>query len=241
MWIVTLAATVQTAAGFGFGIVAVPLLLWVSLPLPEAMALMIGAGLSQVVIGLWTTRKEIRWGLSVRIATAQWLMIPVGVLAMTHFLADYPQLIKQAVGVVLLSVLAARAFIRPTPRPRVPAPWAYVAGGSAGLLGGLVGMGGPPLVLFAMAHDWTKDRFRTFLWTQFLLGTPVLLLVLGLRVGWETTVAFASGVILMPGIWLGTRIGFAVTRRWRREQIQRIATALLVLLAMSAAVSPWIG
>ena len=46
------AASVQTAVGFGFGLVLVPILLALGRTLPESVALTLGAGLVQTVLGL---------------------------------------------------------------------------------------------------------------------------------------------------------------------------------------------
>ena len=45
----------------------------------------------------------------------------------------------------------------------------------SGVLAGLCGMGGPPLVLWAMAHDWPTQRIRGFL---FAPGASAIIPVL---------------------------------------------------------------
>jgi hypothetical protein len=45
---------------------------------------------------------------------------------------------------------------------------AQIAFAAAALgLAGICGMGGPPLVLWAMAHDWPADKVRAFLFACF--------------------------------------------------------------------------
>ena len=48
-----------------------------------------------------------------------------------------------------------------------------LAGACGGLLGGLAGVPGPPLVMWVMAHDWSADVTRAFLFASFMCLVPV--------------------------------------------------------------------
>src|SRR5512145_2859263 len=144
---VAFAASVQTAMGFGFGLVAVPIVLALGRPLPEAVALTLGAGVLQTVLGLHAVRSEIRWKRALPLALVQWASLPIGLAAMAALDASGPERVQQGVGAVLMAVLTMRLAIDPEPRDQVARGWGLFAAMTSGVLSGAVGMGGPPLVL----------------------------------------------------------------------------------------------
>lgn len=58
--IVTLGALLQSAVGFGMGLVVVPLLTWAGYPLPHAVALLLGAAVIQTGLGTYFARRHVR-------------------------------------------------------------------------------------------------------------------------------------------------------------------------------------
>lgn len=239
--VVWLGTTVQTTAGFGFGLVAVPLLLGLGRPLPEAIAIVIGAGAIQVLVGIRQVSGDVRVREGVPIALAGWIGIPLGVVLMHLYLSHHATLTKQIIGGLLLALLLFFRFAKPTPRERVGVGWGLAAGASGGLLAGLSGMGGPPLVLFASYHTWTKGRFRAFLWVQFLFAMPVVIAALFVQHGAAVPYSFAFGLAMAPVAWLGTRTGFALSARWDRARLQLLANGLLYAIGLSALFGPMIA
>jgi len=232
---------VQTVVGFGMGIFSIPLLLFAGWELPRAVALALGAAIAQLVIGLYAVRREVVWRQAFGLAVIQGACVPIGMIGM-QLLADAgPVRVKQGVGALLLGVLAVRQLARPRPREHVPGLFGAVAAALAGLLGGLVGMGGPPLVIFALAHRWTSDRFRAFLWSQFVLAAPVMLLALGSRFGWSVLAPFSLGLALTPCVWIGSRVGRRVSAHWDLPALQRAVLVLLYGLAVTSIVGPELG
>lgn len=232
-------ALVQAAVGFGMALFMVPLLLWVGFALPEAVAMVIGAALLQTAYGTWTVRAAIRWREALSFTAIHWLFIPVGVLGMV-LLSDRVEgaTLKQAVGALILVLLVARVSLRPRPRAELHRGWTVLAAATTGTLAGLVGMPGPPMALYALAHEWDKDRFRGFLWSQFVLGLPVLLALLAWREGVAVLWFTALGLACLPLIGLGAKLGALISQRWERAQLQRAATILMFVIAAWSIVGP---
>ncbi|MCB9628980.1 MAG: sulfite exporter TauE/SafE family protein [Sandaracinaceae bacterium] len=229
---------VQTIAGFGMGLFSVPLLIYLGFPLANAVALSVGAGLVQLLIGLRSVRHEVNWPDAFGMAVIQALTVPVGMLGMQLLSDAGPARVKQGVGVLLFVALGVRQLWRPAPRDTVAPVWKVVAGSVSGLLSGLAGMGGPPLVLYALAHRFSVDRYRAFLWSQFVLVVPVMVTTLALRFGAEVLLTFGLGVALTPCLWLGARLGMRVSARFEVATVQRIAVGLLYVIALSGALGP---
>jgi uncharacterized membrane protein YfcA len=238
---VFLGALVQTASGFGMALVAVPVLLWFGWSLPAAVSVALGAAAVQTAVGTWSARASVPWRLTSALAVNQWFLLPVGVGSMLVLDAMDPARTKQLVGALVLALSAAWAVLRPRPRPRLHPGWGVLAATSAGLLSGAVGMGGPPVVFFALAHDWDKDRFRGFLWSQFLLVSPVLAAILALRLGPDILWNYGLGLALAPALWAGTRLGFRVSENWQADRLRAVATLLLVVIGLSSVTAPWLS
>jgi uncharacterized membrane protein YfcA len=236
--IMTLGVALQSAVGFGMGLVTVPLLLWTGRALPEAVALLLGASAVQCAYGTWTSRTLVPWRSTLPVAVAQWMFVPLGVAGMAALASAGPDVVKQAVGAIVAGILVLRAVVRPSPTDALPRAWAAATGAASGFLVGLVGMGGPPLVLYALAHDWDKDAFRGFLWSSFLLALPAAAIVLAIRLGVNVLGWSAFGLALLPLLWLGSKAGLALSHRWDAARMRTVATAMLVLIATWSVLGP---
>ena len=71
---------------------------------------------------------------------------------------------------------------------------ALLAGMASGYMAGAFGMGGPPLVLWTMAHDWPAKKSRAFLWSNYLVFMPIQSCLLLWLFGWKA--AMAMGMML---------------------------------------------
>jgi uncharacterized membrane protein YfcA len=238
--IVTVGSAIQTAVGFGFGLVSVPLLLWAGYPLPVAVAIAVGAGALQSGYGAYVVRDAIEWPGALRLAAFQVLGMPFGIAAMHYFAASGQAFAKQVVGGALLLVLTVRLAFRPAPRDHVAPLWGDFAAAISGLFSAALGIGGPPLVLYALAHNWDVARTRGFLWVQFVLGTVPLVVIMAYRFGEPTLVAFAASLLLAPCLWAGARLGFFLTHRWNERTLGRAAVVMLYVLAIASLAGPYV-
>ncbi len=231
-------AMTQSAIGFGMGMVSIPLLVWLGHPLPHAVALVLGAGVFQTSYGTWLLRRHVRWRRAFVIAAFQLVGVVAGVAGMAMLVGISEATVKQGLGAMVLLALVAQVALRPTPRERLAPPWMGVAGALAGFGAGLVGMGGPPLVFYALAHRWERDVTRAFLWSQFALATPVVATLLAFEFGANVLLFVALGAAMVPVVILGVRAGLFLTRAWSPEGLRRAGLAMLFALASTSLVGP---
>ncbi len=95
-------------------------------------------------------------------------------------------------------------------------------------------MGGPPLVLWVMAHDWTAERTRAFLFASFMGLVPVQLTLLYWTFGKDVVYGMAVGAALSPVVLLGSLLGLRVGARFSKPLLHRLAFLLLVAIALNA-------
>lgn len=233
-----LGSVLQSAVGFGAGMLSVPLLVWAGFPLAKAVSMMLGVVTLHAGYNAFLARADIRWRPIVPMTLIRWGSSPIGVWLLVNFLQQSQATAKRAVGAVLLASLLLNAKNTSNPRTHLHAGWMWLAGMSSGILGASVGMGGPPLILYALSHDWTNERTKSYLWMLFLLGSPMIALILWWRLGDPAMHQFLIGVAHAPVIWLGSTIGLRLSRLNSRETLRRISIAALAIIALVSMLAP---
>ena len=239
--ILMLGIAVQAAVGFGAGLFAVPLLVWLGIPLPTSVGMLLSLVIVQTGTACWRHRDQLPWRAVLPMFISRGVGLPVGVLLMYLLTEMDPNRTKQVVGVVVLVALALQIGFRVKPKEQIHGGWTLLAGSLSGLMAGMIGMGGAPLVLWLMAHDWPATRQRVFLWLTFLLLVPVQACLLVLTFGQPLILALLLGLAMTPaglaGAWLGGHIG----RRLSRARLRVAMTWLLVAIALQSIVGPWLS
>jgi uncharacterized membrane protein YfcA len=233
---VMIAAVVQAAIGFGAGMIILPILLWAGMEMGPILALMSGAVTVQLSVKLWHYRHEIPWRL---------VLWPVGVARLIGYVPGFlllwvlanssASVVKQAVGAMILVALALQLGLRIKPREKLAQGWAWLAGFTGGVTAGAVGMGGPPLVLWVVAHDWPTKQARLFLWASFWFVMPIQITVLVLMFEPVPQLKMAGiGALTLPTAMLGTATGLWLGHRTPKRQLRWAMIGLLVLLGVSS-------
>ena len=142
----------------------------------------------------------------------------VGTFAGAHILLSIDRHVLNGVVGAALVVLAALMLSRPQIRlgPGVQRWGGPLVGLSSGLLGGMSGMFGPPLIAYLVGLDLAPDAFVKQISILFLAATGTLLLALGSMGSMSPIDLLVSAAALLP-IQLGIMIGRAVRRRIRPE------------------------
>jgi len=236
--IMTAAGAVQAAVGFGAGMFATPLMLLLGLSLPEAIGVLSSGVLVQGGYKTWHYRREVPWSLVWPMTWARLAGYGPGFVAL-YWLADAGKaVVKPVIGVFILIALCLQVFLRVKPRAYVARGWTYVAGFLSGVFAGAVGMGGPPVVLWVVAHDWPALRARVFLWSNFFVLMPVAMLALGLMYGRVVWVAMGWGLVLVPAVMAGTAGGLWLGGRIPKRELRWAMIGLLVALAVVSILGP---
>lgn len=232
--IVLAGSLLQGTVAFGFGLFSVPLLLMVGLPMPEVLAISAVCTAVQSANGVHHLRQALPWrelGISVAVRGMTMLL---GIWVLSSLVTCAQAQLKFWIGFVMLLLVILQASWQPQPRPRLHPGWNLTAFLTSGFTGGLCAMGGPPLVMWVMAHDWTVERTRAFLFASFMSLVPLQLAVLywtfGESVGRGMLVGLALSPVVLLGSWFGLRLG----ARFSKPVLRRLAFALLVAIALSA-------
>lgn len=234
-------SVLQGAVGFAFGLFAIPLLVWTGLPLSEAVAIASISILIQVLVGTFQLRRHIRWREVIPATVIRYVTVPVGVGLLLIIDTLNRSQIKQILGLILLLVLVTQMFLKVKPQERLHPKWMILAFSGSGIMQGVAAMGGPPAVLWVMAHQWTNRQTRAFLLTLFLLVAPMQLALLYLTARSDIARALLIGLILSPLVALGSYIGVRLGDLIAMQALRQIALAILLLTALLSIVSPLLG
>jgi len=222
LWAVIIgAAIIRAFTGFGFALASVPVF---SLFMPPAQAVVLSGSLS-LLINVFTVKTY--WGeiplqplLPLFLASA--VGIGLGVVFLKHVDPDEFQLLIGAVVIMASLVLSA---YRPG-RLRPTAWHTGVTGFAAGLMNGAFSMGGPPLIIYAMATEPDPARSRAFLMTCFLFtgSTAIIGFALG---GLITPITPALIALSFPAMYIGDKIGYYLFHRFGTLFYRRVALVFL--------------
>jgi uncharacterized membrane protein YfcA len=233
-------SVLQGAVGFAAGLFGIPLLTLTGVSLPEAVAISLVAAVVQNCTAAWQLRREIDFGLAWRPMLIRLATMPLGVMALWWIGQDSNDAASQMVGVIVLAIVLLQWSLRVTPQPRLHPAWEWLAFSLAGFLVGLCGMGGPPMVLWVMAHNWPMARGRAMLYYLFVIGIPPQALLLWLTFGGDVLRAMLLGMATLPALLVGTWLGLALGRMIPDRVLRPLAMVVLVLIALSAIALPWL-
>ena len=226
--ILAIAEAVYVLLGFGAGLIAVGTMALLLPELKDAVVLLL---LVNLPAELWVVRSS--WQ---RISWRGVLVIFIGVAIGTPlgtFLLRWgdARFLLIVLGVFLVAVGAVFLFIRDTCDRQIPRWIAGPIGVTSGVLTGLFGTGGPPLILYYRLQGFDKAAFRGNLMAIFLLMTAVRVPSYA-AFGLITEPRLWSALVVLPAVILGALIGNRIHLRIEEDTFRRLVSAALVILGI---------
>ena len=236
--IVLLAACLQGAVGFGFSLFALPLMLMCGIRVQDAVLLAVLMSLYQRIHMLAAMHAHIKWRQLALLMASAVVALPAGCLLLRLLALGDPGRTRQIVGFILLGALLLQWRARVKPAARLARGWDVAAGVGSGLMQGLANIGGPPIVMWLYAHDWTNEQLRIAPSSVTILLVPIQLVILFtlFDYAWMPLAGWVAGAL--PAAMAGTFAGLALGRRLPVPRLRRAAYTLLVLICISAIVTP---
>lgn len=226
--VLMIAEGVYVLLGFGSGLIAVGVLAMVFPEIQDVVVLLLLINLPAETWVVWSSWREIQWRGVLLIAAGLAVGVPIG--TWTLKLAE-PAFVLTVLGVFL--VAAGAAFLAaPQGRLRHVPTWVSVpVGAVSGVLGGLFGTGGPPLIFYYQLRGIEKAVFRGNLMAIFLLVTFVRVPSYAFA-GLITGPRLASAAVVLPAVLLGTWIGHRVHLELDESTFRRLVSIVLILIGV---------
>ena len=225
--IATAAGVVRGFGGFGAGLVMVPcfgLLIGPHLAVPVVVLLDLAASVQLVPPAL----RLARWRTIAPLGTAAVLAIPVGSTLLAALQPDPLQRVISLAVLILVAVLSTGWRYRRRPGPFVSAG----TGVASGLLTGMAGVGGPPVILFLLSGPDRASHTRANLICYFAL-TQIVAVGAFVVAGLIGSTVLLLSLILAPFFLLGTFLGTRLFGGVDENLFRRVILSLLALLAVA--------
>lgn len=230
------AALLYTLTGFGFAVLATPLfLLFVDPSRAIQLVIIISTALSLVALpGLW---RAIAPGLLLRLGLGSLAGLPLGLVAFRF--AD-PVLVRTLVGTTILGFAVLLGWRRHHGPRELRSPFGIRAGRirtglevGTGLISGiataLVGMAGPPVLIYLLLAEAPPRTVRATLLSFFAFAYAATLVSHVATIGVPARTWLSAG-ILIPFAFIGALAG-----RPLGERVGADAFAILAILLLGAA------
>jgi uncharacterized membrane protein YfcA len=224
------ASASQAISGFGFALIAVPLLsLFIEPQVAVVLATVVGAFSStfQAVVD----RKHAQRDLVTRLAISAYVGMPFGLLV---FVAVSESVLRFIVGIVVL--IAAISLMRGFSIPQSKNKYDWLMGWASGVLATSTSTNGPPLVFLLQAKKLTPTNFRASINVVFSLTSfgAIALFVLS---GNIDSSDFLGIAVSIPMLLMGVAVGYRIRPRINAEQFRVLVFVLLIGSAMSALIA----
>ena len=224
--IICIAAVLQTISGFGFSLLAMPLLS-IFVDIQDAVVIATLCGIFTNAVHLRKDFQLVERSIARRISLSALIGMPLGVVVLSVFSATHMRAIIGAVIVVLV-FLMMRNFILKTENTNVD----IVLGAFSGLLATSVSTNGPPLVFLLQSKQLDPWRLRATLAYVFTISGCASFIVLMIA-GKGSIEAFQYAMLSLPAMYLGTVVGRKARLRVTQEAFKRLMYVLLLATAVS--------
>lgn len=231
---VLFSSLVQTVTGFGFSLLAVPIM---SMVVPTELAVVLSATLSTFTSGgqAWSERRHGDRPTIKRLVFASFVGMPFG-LAILMVASSQQLKIGLAVVIILFLIVNLRGFRL----ENASTPVDVGAGFVAGVLSTSLSTNGPPLVMALHARHFAPEVFRGTI-SVVLVSLSVVSLGLFAATGYFTTDVAWSLLVAGPALVVGFFIGHRVRGKINPARFRGLVTLLLAATAVVTIVSVVVG
>jgi uncharacterized membrane protein YfcA len=219
-------SVVLSTGGFGIGMMASPLLLLFLDP--QSVVVMINTvALALTVLVLLQTRRSLPVREMTAVSVAGVAGVPLGVWVLSS--ANDSALRISITGLIILMALSlGLGTPRKIPVPRLLGP---LVGLVVGMLVASLAIGGPLIVVFLLARDWTRHAVRASLSFYFLAIHSVSVVGYAMA-GLFTPERLAAILVVAAPALLGFGLATFLVRRMNERRFRQGALAVIVLTSL---------
>jgi len=233
VWIagcIAFASFAQTLSGFGFSLLAVPLMTLVVSP-RDAVVVATIIGTISTTSQAFIDRQLVDSSIAKRLILASYAGMPFGLIA---FIFVSETGLRLVLGIVVLSaaLLLLRGFRLRDDSHRLD----WLLGAVSGFLSTSTSTNGPPLVFLMQARRLDPATFRATINTVFAV-VNIGALVLFATAGKVNSNNLSGVAAALPALGIAIAIGYSVRRRITQERFNTLVISLLFLSAISVTVS----
>ena len=235
--VVLLSALLKGMTGFGFALLAVPLLSLI-FPIQSLIPAMTLFNLATSVYILASIKMKVKAKHFLPMLLASFVGIPIGVYVLTYF---PERTLELAAGISIFSI--SMVFLlggnKMAPEERRTKPIVF-AGFLSGLLTSSMSIGGPPIALAMNRKGYSKELFRKVFALISVINaaiSSVLYVVHGIFLGFSLKFA----LYLFPVILVGSKLGDVLSKKVNQLTFRRMILYLNLVLGVFIVVRTIMG
>lgn len=222
------AALVQSVVGFGYALLAAPILTLIMGP-KEMVVFLLFSGLYLRVYMFYRVHKE------VVLRDIKYLILGniLGIIPGIYILKviNVP-MFKLFIGVVLLISVALINF-KLKWKSRSLTFDGLLFGFLSGFLGSSTSVSGPPIVMYMLNTFEEKSKLRTTMIAFFTFGTILTLTGLFIAGTFKPSAAFGLPIYSIPFVMLAAKIGEKIFYRMNQEKFRKLIIFLILISAVA--------
>jgi uncharacterized protein len=216
------AITVYMVAGFGFALLAMPVMTF-AIPVEDAVVVVVLLAIVSTGHQAFAHRIHVRRPLATRLVVSSFAGMPIG-LVVLNVVDDRTLKIVLGVGVII----ATAVLIRDLTLEHVGPALDYAMGFVSGVANASIGTNGPPLVFDLQSRRLAPNEFRGTIATVFVLGN-LFTLSLFLFDGKIDGDGLRAVAVAFPAWLVGAWLGRALQPRVPQHLFRRLVLGLLLL------------
>lgn len=218
---------IQSASGFGYAIVLMSVLPLV-IPFQSAAILEVMTSFFMVGAIALKYRRHIRWRLLV------WPLIANAVFSLTGvwFQSGSAEgLLRRILGATLVLLSVYFIFFSSRLAIRGGARNGFIAGSISGICGGLMSIGGPPMVAYYLAATSSKEEYNATLQAYFVLSTAYIFFT-HVALGHVTVQILSWGIWALLGLAAGTFCGLRLFDRLSAAGLKKLVCGFMAAVGI---------
>lgn len=220
------AITVYMVAGFGFALLAMPLMTF-AIPVEEAVVVVVMLAIVSTGHQAIAHRGHVRRPLATRLVLSSFAGMPFGLLVL-NVVEDRTLKIALGIGVIIATVL----LIRDLTLDHVGPPLDYAMGFVSGVANSSIGTNGPPLVFDLQSRRLAPNEFRGTIATVFVLGN-IFTLALFVADGKVDRDGLQAAAVAFPAWLAGAFLGRALQPKVPEHLFRTLVLGLLLVTGVA--------
>ncbi len=238
--IIMFGALLYSVSGFGFGMLAIPLLMMLKWSSYDAIAIVSVCASVQALVGIYTHREHFQLKQAAIVVGLSSMTIPIGVWLLGLMQETNPALVRQVFGGMIMLALLVQLIWKVKHHDHVHWGWTVSASATSGVMSGMAGMGGPPIVMWVMGHNWSGDKSRVLLWCVFTGIMPIQIILMTSRFGTGVLESAGIGALFAPAMLLGALPGWWIGKRISKAHLKQMAYIVLFANSLHLILRPYL-
>ena len=231
MVIVGMSALIQGTVGFGFSLVAVPLLA-LAMPLKEIVPMLVLYSLFLNIMVWFKVKGKVDKKKIMLLIIFGLVSIPFGI-----FILNYVKEIYIQIFVGILIIISSLAMIKNYKFTFKNDAIAYsLAGILSGILNGATSLSGPPVILMLSNEGVNKGSFRKTLATYFMV-LNIFSLPMFIASGLLDKPLLIKSAIIFPSMVIGVILGIGLGNRMKEHHFRKITLGLVFAMGIMTVIS----